>query len=176
MTRCFFSNLRILLQLIFISVVNIEFIVKSPPKKIITEAISNWNYSYPGLRVAYIDEVEEREGDKVQKVFYSVLVKALDNHDQVSITTSSTSPFPPFQTYDASFNNTYTSYLCEGNIPYKTARTSKIRWRQTWKSKSCDHFYTGWSSPDYRYESGELSSYGTSHDIFTICVVLMNYL
>ncbi|KAF0922010.1 hypothetical protein E2562_021598 [Oryza meyeriana var. granulata] len=37
---------------------------------------------YPGLRVAYIDEVEERDGDKVQKVFYSVLVKALDNHDQ----------------------------------------------------------------------------------------------
>ncbi|KAF0927452.1 hypothetical protein E2562_033500 [Oryza meyeriana var. granulata] len=38
--------------------------------------------NYPGLRVAYIDEVEERDGDKVQKVFYSVLVKALDNHDQ----------------------------------------------------------------------------------------------
>jgi hypothetical protein len=35
--------------------------------------------------VAYIDEVEERDGDKVQKVFYSVLVKALDNHDQVHI-------------------------------------------------------------------------------------------
>lgn len=25
--------------------------------------------------MAYIDEVEERDGDKVQKVFYSVLVK-----------------------------------------------------------------------------------------------------
>jgi callose synthase len=37
--------------------------------------------------VAYIDEVEERDGDKVQKVFYSVLVKALDNHDQVDIST-----------------------------------------------------------------------------------------
>lgn len=48
-------------------------------------SISIWNYSYPGLRVAYIDEVEERDGDKVQKVFYSVLVKALDNHDQVVI-------------------------------------------------------------------------------------------
>lgn len=35
--------------------------------------------------MAYIDEVEERDGDKVQKVFYSVLVKALDNHDQVVI-------------------------------------------------------------------------------------------
>jgi hypothetical protein len=35
--------------------------------------------------VAYIDELEERDGDKVQKVFYSVLVKALDNHDQVII-------------------------------------------------------------------------------------------
>ncbi|KAF0931854.1 hypothetical protein E2562_007051 [Oryza meyeriana var. granulata] len=38
--------------------------------------------TYPGLHVAYIDEVEERDVDKVQKVFYSVLVKALDNHDQ----------------------------------------------------------------------------------------------
>ncbi|PQQ13143.1 callose synthase 5 [Prunus yedoensis var. nudiflora] len=37
----------------------------------------------PSLRVAYIDEVEEREsGGKVQKVYYSVLVKAVDNHDQ----------------------------------------------------------------------------------------------
>ncbi|KAG0513153.1 hypothetical protein BDA96_10G077100 [Sorghum bicolor] len=44
--------------------------------------ILNLMVNYPGLRVAYIDEVEEREGDKVQKVFYSVLVKALDNHDQ----------------------------------------------------------------------------------------------
>ena len=60
--------------------------------------------------MAYIDEVEEREGDKVQKVFYSVLVKALDNHDQVSLTMS-TSPFPPFQTYGVNFNNAYTLYL-----------------------------------------------------------------
>ncbi|KAM3194813.1 hypothetical protein ACQJBY_071079 [Aegilops geniculata] len=44
--------------------------------------ILNLMVHYPGLRVAYIDEVEERDGEKVQKVFYSVLVKALDNHDQ----------------------------------------------------------------------------------------------
>uniref|UniRef100_A0A0E0A5W7 1,3-beta-glucan synthase n=1 Tax=Oryza glumipatula TaxID=40148 RepID=A0A0E0A5W7_9ORYZ len=44
--------------------------------------ILNLMVNYPGLRVAYIDEVEERDGEKVQKVFYSVLVKALDNHDQ----------------------------------------------------------------------------------------------
>uniref|UniRef100_A0A0D9WML4 1,3-beta-glucan synthase n=1 Tax=Leersia perrieri TaxID=77586 RepID=A0A0D9WML4_9ORYZ len=44
--------------------------------------ILNLMVNYPGLRVAYIDEVEERDGDKVHKVFYSVLVKALDNHDQ----------------------------------------------------------------------------------------------
>ncbi|KAM0847489.1 hypothetical protein ACQ4PT_054995 [Festuca glaucescens] len=44
--------------------------------------ILNLMVNYPGLRVAYIDELEERDGDKVQKVFYSVLVKALDNHDQ----------------------------------------------------------------------------------------------
>lgn len=40
-------------------------------------------YSNPSLRVAYIDEVEERVGGKSQKVFYSVLVKAVDNLDQV---------------------------------------------------------------------------------------------
>nr|CAB3469623.1 unnamed protein product [Digitaria exilis] len=44
--------------------------------------ILNLMVNYPGLRVAYIDEVEERDDVKVQKVFYSVLVKALDNHDQ----------------------------------------------------------------------------------------------
>lgn len=42
--------------------------------------------SNPGLRVAYIDEVEEREGPKSQKVYYSVLVKAVDNLDQVILT------------------------------------------------------------------------------------------
>lgn len=41
-------------------------------------------YSNPSLRVAYIDEVEEREGGKVQKVYYSVLVKGVDNLDQVT--------------------------------------------------------------------------------------------
>lgn len=42
-------------------------------------------FSNPSLRVAYIDEVEEREGSKIQKVYYSVLVKAVDNLDQVII-------------------------------------------------------------------------------------------
>lgn len=42
-------------------------------------------YSNPALRVAYIDEVEEGENGKVQKVFYSVLVKAVDTLDQVII-------------------------------------------------------------------------------------------
>lgn len=37
-------------------------------------------HSNPSLRVAYIDEVEEGE----QKVYYSVLVKAVDNLDQVN--------------------------------------------------------------------------------------------
>lgn len=41
--------------------------------------------SNPSLRVAYIDEVEEREGGKNQKVYYSVLVKAVENLDQVGI-------------------------------------------------------------------------------------------
>ncbi|KAG9129306.1 hypothetical protein Leryth_015685 [Lithospermum erythrorhizon] len=44
--------------------------------------ILNLMVNNPSLRVAYIDEVEEREGDKVQKVYYSVLVKAADNLDQ----------------------------------------------------------------------------------------------
>ncbi|XP_028091370.1 callose synthase 5 isoform X3 [Camellia sinensis] len=44
--------------------------------------ILNLMVNNPSLRVAYIDEVEEREGGKVQKVYYSVLVKALDNLDQ----------------------------------------------------------------------------------------------
>ncbi|CAB4278533.1 unnamed protein product [Prunus armeniaca] len=47
------------------------------------DSYSSFSYSNPSLRVAYIDEVEEREsGGKVQKVYYSVLVKAVDNHDQ----------------------------------------------------------------------------------------------
>ncbi|KAK6128378.1 hypothetical protein DH2020_037854 [Rehmannia glutinosa] len=44
------------------------------------EAVADMNN--PSLRVAYIDEVEEREGGKNQKVYYSVLVKAVDNLDQ----------------------------------------------------------------------------------------------
>ncbi|KAL6223182.1 hypothetical protein ACLB2K_006571 [Fragaria x ananassa] len=44
--------------------------------------ILNLMVNNPSLRVAYIDEVEEREGEKVQKVYYSVLVKAVDNLDQ----------------------------------------------------------------------------------------------
>lgn len=44
-------------------------------------------YSNPSLRVAYIDEVEETENGtgKVQKVYYSVLIKAVDDMDQVCI-------------------------------------------------------------------------------------------
>ncbi|CAH2052056.1 unnamed protein product [Thlaspi arvense] len=44
--------------------------------------ILNLMVNNPSLRVAYIDEVEEREGGKVQKVFYSVLIKAVENLDQ----------------------------------------------------------------------------------------------
>ncbi|KAM1181485.1 hypothetical protein ACFX19_000083 [Malus domestica] len=46
--------------------------------------ILNLMVNYPSLRVAYIDEVEESDAasGKVQKVYYSVLVKAVDNHDQ----------------------------------------------------------------------------------------------
>ncbi|KAJ8504487.1 hypothetical protein OPV22_005373 [Ensete ventricosum] len=44
--------------------------------------ILNLMVNYPSLRVAYIDEAEETDGDKVQKVYYSVLVKAVDNRDQ----------------------------------------------------------------------------------------------
>ncbi|KAL6555852.1 Callose synthase 5 [Orobanche hederae] len=44
--------------------------------------ILNLMVNNPSLRVAYIDEVEEREGGKNQKVYYSVLVKTVDNLDQ----------------------------------------------------------------------------------------------
>ncbi|XP_075501475.1 callose synthase 5-like isoform X1 [Primulina tabacum] len=44
--------------------------------------ILNLMVNNPSLRVAYIDEVEEREGGKNQKVYYSVLVKAVENLDQ----------------------------------------------------------------------------------------------
>ncbi|XP_016551204.2 callose synthase 5 [Capsicum annuum] len=44
--------------------------------------ILNLMVNNPSLRVAYIDEVEERESGKTQKVYYSVLVKAVDNLDQ----------------------------------------------------------------------------------------------
>ncbi|XP_056696651.1 callose synthase 5 [Spinacia oleracea] len=45
--------------------------------------ILNLMANHPSLRVAYVDEVEEREGSqKSQKVYYSVLVKAVDNLDQ----------------------------------------------------------------------------------------------
>ncbi|KAA8531070.1 hypothetical protein F0562_005779 [Nyssa sinensis] len=44
--------------------------------------ILNLMVNNPALRVAYIDEVEESEGGKAQKVYYSVLVKAVDNLDQ----------------------------------------------------------------------------------------------
>ncbi|PWA75022.1 callose synthase 5 [Artemisia annua] len=46
--------------------------------------ILNLMVNNPALRVAYIDEVEEREGGKSQKVYYSVLIKAADNLDQVA--------------------------------------------------------------------------------------------
>lgn len=52
-------------------------------KSLATEKSGHLFHSNPSLRVAYIDEVEERDGDKVQKVYYSVLVKAVDNLDQV---------------------------------------------------------------------------------------------
>uniref|UniRef100_A0A2N9IN91 1,3-beta-glucan synthase n=1 Tax=Fagus sylvatica TaxID=28930 RepID=A0A2N9IN91_FAGSY len=44
--------------------------------------ILNLMVNNPSLRVAYIDEVEEREVGKAHKVYYSVLVKAVDNLDQ----------------------------------------------------------------------------------------------
>lgn len=38
--------------------------------------------SNPSLRVAYIDECEDEEKDKDQKVYYSVLVKAANGLDE----------------------------------------------------------------------------------------------
>ncbi|CAN8244009.1 unnamed protein product [Cochlearia groenlandica] len=44
--------------------------------------ILNLMVDNPALRVAYIDEAEEQEGGKMQKVFYSVLIKAVENLEQ----------------------------------------------------------------------------------------------
>ncbi|KAJ7552358.1 hypothetical protein O6H91_06G052300 [Diphasiastrum complanatum] len=44
--------------------------------------ILNLMIKNPSLRVAYIDEKEEKEKDKMRKVYYSVLVKAVNNFDQ----------------------------------------------------------------------------------------------
>ncbi|KAJ7539818.1 hypothetical protein O6H91_11G110100 [Diphasiastrum complanatum] len=40
---------------------------------------------YSSLRVAYIDEMEERKKDKTEKTYYSVLVKAIDGLDQQEV-------------------------------------------------------------------------------------------
>jgi hypothetical protein len=40
-------------------------------------------YRYPSLRVAYIDEKEVREKDKIHKEYYSVLIKAVNGLDEV---------------------------------------------------------------------------------------------
>lgn len=40
-------------------------------------------YRYPSLRVAYIDEREEKVEGKSEKVYYSVLVKGGDKLDEV---------------------------------------------------------------------------------------------
>ena len=41
-------------------------------------------YRYPSLRVAYIDEKEVREKDKMHKEYYSVLIKAVNGLDEVN--------------------------------------------------------------------------------------------
>ena len=41
-------------------------------------------YRYPSLRVAYIDEKELREKDKIHKEYYSVLIKAVNGLDEVN--------------------------------------------------------------------------------------------
>ncbi|KAL9678012.1 hypothetical protein QQ045_015850 [Rhodiola kirilowii] len=69
----------------FLDIANEEEISKG--YKAITEPTEDDKKSQrstnPSLRVAYIDEVEERESSsKSQKVYYSVLVKAVDNLDQ----------------------------------------------------------------------------------------------
>ncbi|KAJ8512658.1 hypothetical protein OPV22_003092 [Ensete ventricosum] len=44
--------------------------------------IHNLMLKFPSLRVAYIDEIEEIVGGKPQKIYYSVLVKGIDKHDE----------------------------------------------------------------------------------------------
>lgn len=42
------------------------------------------SWRYPSLRVAYVEEKEEIVENKPHKVYYSVLVKAVNGFDQVS--------------------------------------------------------------------------------------------
>lgn len=41
-------------------------------------------FRYPSLRVAYVEEREEIVSDVPKKVYYSILVKAVNGFDQVS--------------------------------------------------------------------------------------------
>lgn len=65
------------------------FFLPSDDNHLCTVVIFLCYCSNPSLRVAYIDEVEEREGGKSQKVYYSVLIKAVDNLDQANIFSNS---------------------------------------------------------------------------------------
>lgn len=111
------------------------------------------SYSNPCLRVAYIDEVEERESGKVKKVYYSVLVKAVDNLDQVSISLSFLSFFFSFSFFffvpqtNAKLihllvctDGLFFFCFCEGNLPHKIARNSKIRRREAGEPEPCSYF------------------------------------
>ena len=124
-------------------------------------------YSNPSLRVAYIDEVEERESGGAQKVYYSVLVKGVDNLDQVTILINC-------KQSNLSLLQCHNCWLLfiffEGNLSNKIAWDSKVRRRKAWKSESRYSFYSWRSSSDHWYESGKaikVCNYQSSSNFFS---------
>lgn len=126
--------------------------------------------SNPSLRVAYIDDVEERDGNgTVQKVYYSVLVKAVDNLDQVIILWAPRKirSLAQYTTYANWFSNPY-----KGNLSHKIAGYSKVGRRKAGKPESCCYLYTGRSSSGHWHESGKpweiVFGYSSSIDLLNI--------
>lgn len=89
---------------------------------------------YPSLRVAYVEEKEEILSNKTQKVYSSILVKAVNGFDQVDgIVIRPAFEFyliyrttGPFYYYIMIFKH---ECLPIGNIPHKASRSTKY-WRR----------------------------------------------
>ncbi|KAJ8432608.1 LOW QUALITY PROTEIN: hypothetical protein Cgig2_032889 [Carnegiea gigantea] len=104
--------------------------------------ILNLMVNNPSLRVAYVDEVEEREAGNVEKVYYSVLVKSVDNLDQVV-----------FGLQRIAWALIEFTLFPAGNIPYKVAWPCKDR--KAREPEPCHNFHKRRSPSGHRYEPGK---------------------